>query len=129
LLLILVTAIPVVITEEGLLGIWILAQTAIWMGGIALLYTMHWLWPGVLVLAGISALLVAIAPPDNLKDRQVQARSARPAKTKRKRDIPLPHLAERLDDIDPDGVQVANNGFEPDDPLYHESGKTSRHDT
>jgi hypothetical protein len=130
LLLILVTAIPVVIAEEGLFGIWILAQAGLWMGGIALLVTLRWLWPGVLVLAGISALLVAIAPPDTFEEQAERTRASRTAeKPKRKRDMPLPHIAERLDEMDADDVEVTNNGFEPNDPLYHESGRESRRDT
>ena len=128
LLLVLITAVPVVIAEEGMFGAWILAQATVWLVGMAVLLTRGCVWPGVLVLAGISALIVAIVPPDPLEARQKQMRANRSAKPKRKRDTPLPHIAERLDELETTGEQVANNGFEPDDPLYHETGQASRHD-
>jgi hypothetical protein len=105
LLLIWVSAIPVLISEEGWkYGLWILLQMGIWMGGIPLLLTMNLFFPGVLVLAGSSALIVAIAPPDRL-DKQHQAwraehlarLAAGEGKAKRKRewqDLPLPPADE-----------------------------------
>jgi hypothetical protein len=111
LLLIWVAAIPVLVSEEGWkYGLWILVQMGIWLGGISLLLTIGLFFPGVLVLAGLSALLVAIAPPDRL-DKQHQAwraehlarRAAREGKRKRI-PIPLPPIDEDddLPDLDED---------------------------
>jgi hypothetical protein len=118
LLLIWVAAVPVLIAEQGWkFGWWILLQMSIWMGGIPLLLTMNLFFPGVLVLAGSSALLVAIAPPDRLdKEHQIwreehRARlAARQGKAKRKRDwqaFPLPPVDEDEepdDEYDEDGT-------------------------
>jgi hypothetical protein len=101
LLLTWVAAIPVLIAEQGWkYGLWILVQMGIWLGGIPLLLMVGLFFPGVLVLAGSSALLVAIAPPDRLdKEHQIwraehRARlAAREGKAKRKR-LPLPPADE-----------------------------------
>jgi hypothetical protein len=92
--LIWITAAPLLIAELGWqLGLWVLAQTAIWTAGLPLLFRFDRIWPGVLALAGLSALLVAIAPPDQLtvqrgdSDREYNS-------TKRKRGLPLPPLEQ-----------------------------------
>lgn len=128
LLLIFVTAIPVLIAEQGWkYGGWILLQMAIWLGGIPLLLTIDLFFPGVLVLAGLSALLVAIAPPDKL-DKEHQAwraeyrarLAAGEGKAKRKRDwqdFPLPPADEDEDKVE-DKVD--------DDELDYEDGTLKR---
>ncbi len=103
--LILITAMPLAILESGVVfGLWILAQTAIWLIGLPLLYMAHFLWPGILVLGGLSALLVAIAPPDKLQARGAAERPQRLAalsgqKVKRKRRLPD---VDEADDEDED---------------------------
>ena len=118
LLLIFVTAIPALIAEQGWkYGGWILLQMGIWLGGIPLLLGIDLFFPGVLVLAGLSALLVAIAPPDQL-DKQHQAwveehralLAANEGQAKRKRDwqeFPLPP-ADEEDDNDDEYVEHDN---------------------
>lgn len=108
LVLIWITAIPAVLAEKGgRYGLWILTQAGIWLGGIPLLLETGFFFPGVLILAGMSALLVAIAPPDRL-DRQhavwLQERRERlseSGKPKRKRDwqdLPLPPREDEDED-------------------------------
>jgi hypothetical protein len=124
LLLIWVAAIPVLISEQGWkFGLWILLQMGIWMGGIPLVLTINQFFPGVLVLAGLSALLVAIVPPDRL-DKQHQAwraeylarLAADEGKVKRKRewqDFPLPPVDEddqQDDDNDYDYTDATLSG-------------------
>jgi hypothetical protein len=125
LVLILITAIPALIAEQGWrYGLWILLQMAIWLGGMPLLFTADMIFPGVLVLAGMSALLVAIAPPDQL-DKQHQAwvqerRSGGQGKRKRKRDwqdFPVPPVDDEIpgeavydDEIEDDIIQSAASG-------------------
>jgi hypothetical protein len=119
LVLIWITAIPAVLAEKGgRYGLWILTQAGIWLGGIPLLLETDFFFPGVLILAGMSALLVAIAPPDRL-DRQhavwLQERRERLeefGKPKRKRDwqdLPLPPREDEdeMDDIHNDEPSAA----------------------
>jgi hypothetical protein len=113
LVLILITAIPALIAEQGWrYGLWILLQMAIWLGGMPLLFTADMIFPGVLVLAGMSALLVAIAPPER--------RSGGQGKRKRKRDwqdFPVPPVDDEIpgeavydDEIEDDIIQSAASG-------------------
>ena len=97
-----ITATPLLMADLGWqLGLWVLAQIAIWTVGLPLLYRFDRTWPGILALAGLSALLVAIAPPDQLtakrEDGDREYNSSR-----RKRGLPLPTL-EPYDLLSGDG--------------------------
>lgn len=82
-----VTAIPPLLVEKGWrFALWMLTQLAIWFGGIGYMLDRGSIWPGILVLAGLSALLVAIAPPDHLEAlHAAELRGDINAKRKRKR--------------------------------------------
>lgn len=91
-----VTAIPPLLADKGWrMALWVETQVGIWFGGIALMLAQGSLWPGIFVLAGLSALLVAIAPPDHLEALHQEDQRG-PGKAKRKRGaagalaIPLP---------------------------------------
>lgn len=135
LVLIFLTAVPILIVEEGWMGVWVLAQAALWLGGIALLIKLGGVFPGVLVLAGLSALLVAIFPPDRLEAREKERETARKAfiQAKRKRDVPLPHMAERLADEDavsaqdgPQAYEWSDNGHKTEPFPYNESDSAAQ---
>ena len=100
------TAIPILLAEEGWMGLWILTQAGLWMGGIAVLVLVDWLMPGLFILGGLSALVFAVAPPERMEQmneyRSVPSRNKR----KRKRSIPVPDdliditRSERLEELD-----------------------------
>lgn len=63
-----VTVIPPLLADKGWrYTLWLLMHLAAWFGGIGYMLAAGSLWPGILVLAGVSALLVAIAPPEHLE--------------------------------------------------------------
>ena len=80
-----------VMVEEGWLGLWLVVQAAVWLFGVPMLLSIGLIWPGVLILAGVSALVLAVMPPDKL-----EAMNKRPRKAKRKakRELPLPPVEE-----------------------------------
>lgn len=104
-----ITAAPLVMAELGRpLGLWVLAQTAIWSAGLALLFRFDRVWPGVLALAGLSALLVAIAPPDRLTVQRGDD-DGEYNRSKRKRGLPLPAVEQHdLPSGDGEAAQAAD---------------------
>jgi hypothetical protein len=88
LVLLWLTSIPILLAENGWLGVWIIAQMTLWMIGLPVLFAVDFFWPGILVLAGFSTLLVAVAPPEKME--QLNKRGDEKAKRKLKRDMPLP---------------------------------------
>jgi len=46
-------------TKTRLKGPWQSVQLAIWLVGLAILFSFDWIWPGILVLVAISALYQA----------------------------------------------------------------------
>lgn len=86
------------------MGLWILTQTSLWLGGVAVLIWLHFVWPGVLLLLGMSVLIAAIAPPDKVQEASRRPRE-RPGEQKAKRDfekakrglpLPLDRLEESI---------------------------------
>lgn len=131
LLVIWLTAVPVLLAEKGWrYGLWLLAQLAIWLGGFPLLMARpQLLVPGLLVLAGISMLLVAIAPPDRLDARHAAwVRERRQcSRAKRKRERSLPPVEERLAETLGYDLDAAHT--EPDDlPLPDDEADDQPHD-
>ena len=125
--LIWLSLIPTVLAEQGgKYGLWILAQVGIWLGGLPLLLEMGMFFPGVLVLAGMSALLVAIAPPDKLdKEHQEWVRRLKegevekPKRQQTRGEFPLPPAAyEDEDDVEDD---------EPEDEILYSARAERRH--
>ena len=132
--LIWMTSVPVLLAEKGWrYGLWLVTQAALWLVGVPLLIQMGLIFPGVLFLAGTSALLVAIAPPEKLEAQHTAWRrevaAQQKAKRKRKRGLPLPpvepKLAEALDynvdSLDDDDDYVEG---EIDDPALSSSSGT-----
>lgn len=96
LILIFLTSVPILLTESGWLGVWIIAQTALWLIGLPLMIVSGIIFPGIFILIGLSVLLVAIAPPEKME--QLNKRNHAEYKAKRKRDMPLPDVDEEDDD-------------------------------
>ncbi len=72
--------------EEDKLPVpWERVQTAIWLVGLAILFWQDWIWPGILVLAAISALYQA----------GVQLYLARQAEAKRQAETTQQQINER----------------------------------
>jgi hypothetical protein len=121
LVLIWLTAFPILLAEHGWLGFWIAIQTTIWLLGLPFLFMTHLLWPGILVLAGCSALLTAVFHPSDL-DRANQMRRAemqrryasQQAKEKRKRGLPLPYEGDNHSDLYEDDDWQFTETYDPD---------------
>lgn len=52
---------------------WRSVHTAVWLIGLAILAIKGWWWPGILVLAAISALVEAVLPRENAKMTDIDA--------------------------------------------------------
>lgn len=139
-LLILLTALPILLIEEGWrMMLWLGAQMGIWLGGVPLLIRLHIVWPGILVLAGLSVLVVALVNPDNLEKvhkaelarRRRPSRPSTPYKAKAKRGIPVPPSLDKDDMLniqpfnmpDEDDHDEADAYFDDDD-LYTDLSRT-----
>lgn len=83
------TAIPILLVEQGWLGAWVIVQMTIWLVGLPLAIMAGAVFPGILILAGASALLTAVFHPSDLDKANQQRRQGE--KTKRKRSMPLPY--------------------------------------
>jgi hypothetical protein len=70
-------------------GFWAGIQSAVWLIGIAVLFTFDIFWPGILILIGLSMVAGALVRPPGMEG-------------KRKRGLPLPSEAddEDADDYD-----------------------------
>lgn len=93
LVLVWLTVIPILLVEQGWLGLWIVAQMTLWMIGLPFLIALGLVFPGVLVLAGASTLLTAIAHPSKLDEMNKQRRAVAKTKRKPKRTLPVPPAA------------------------------------
>ncbi len=100
LVLVWLTVIPILLVDQGWLGLWVVAQMTIWMIGLPFLVATNFIFPGILVLAGASTLLTAIAHPSKLDEMNKQRRAME--KVKRKRTLPVPPDAFHAGDTDPD---------------------------
>ena len=117
LILIWLTAVPILLVEQGLLGLWVIAQTTIWLVGLPLALMAGAVWPGILVLAGFSALLTAVFHPSDLDRANQQRRAHRDVyheKSKRKRGIPLPYEGDNHHDTYGDDEWQASMEYDPD---------------
>jgi len=62
-----VASLPGSVAREGL---WAGAQGFVWLTGLAILFATDTLWPGILILAGLSILAGAIVRPPGLERRK-----------------------------------------------------------
>jgi len=68
--------------ERELVGPWRKLHLALWLVGLAILIWQGWIWPGVLVLLALSALLEVIllkVAPQAFEDEPAAAQPAAPA--------------------------------------------------
>ena len=132
LLLIWFVSIPLLLAEKGFLyGLWLIAQATIWMIGLPFFLFTRMIWPGILVLSGMSALLVAIAPPDKLDQRHqrlmAERRLGRQMLQKRKRGLAVPPDTDRL--VLRDDHDLPGNGWDHTDDIWdseYEEDETGR---
>ncbi len=126
LVLIGLTALPILLVEEGLLmTLWIGTQMSLWLVGLPLLIRAGKVWPGVLVLAGLSAVIVALVNPDDLQKRhkaRLAGRTADPYFGKAKRGIPVPGQYADDDDLLDDECDDWNDEDEDAPPSARRSG-------
>ncbi len=91
-------SVPILLVEEGWMGVWISAQSTLWLLGLGFLLWAGILFPAVLLLAGFSALIVAVAPPDKVERHKFawpfSMLVEQPEKQKAKRHLPMPEQDE-----------------------------------
>ena len=104
---------------------------AAWLIGLAALFAAGLFWPGILVLSGMSALLIAIAPPDKLDQRHqrlmAERRLGRQMLQKRKRGLAVPPDTDRL--VLRDDHDFPGNGWDHTDDIWdseYEEDETGR---
>jgi len=67
--------------KTRLKGPWQTVQLAIWLFGLAILFSFDWIWPGILVLVAISALTQAAIQrlvPDVVEEEKPEAETLPP---------------------------------------------------